>query len=79
MDRDRRHVIVTGQLSRCVEFPYTAAITLMIYWTGSVHFAVPLLRDVRLLRRGTMLTVILIVLVILLLFGGGGFYARGRR
>jgi hypothetical protein len=51
----------------------------MIYWTGSVHFAVPLLRDVRLLRRGTMLTVILIVLVILLLFGGGGFYARGRR
>ena len=51
----------------------------MIYWTDSVHFAIPLLRDVNCSGEATMLTVILIVLVILLLFGGGGFYARGRR
>jgi hypothetical protein len=30
VDRDRRHIIVTGSLSRCVEFPDTAAITLML-------------------------------------------------
>jgi hypothetical protein len=52
---------------------------LVLQWLGSVHFTLPLLRDMRPIGRATMLTIILIVLVILLLFGGGGFYARGRR